>query len=140
MDPSEPTTAAAAISGADTAWLIVACAMVLLMTPALAFFYGERPWFRWVGLGFLPIVAAICWSTWSGLPTVFVFAAVSLIMIGRLQRDTLRMRIVLLAAAPFGMGYDILVGATPALIGGIVSAIIATAMLIREIKSRRQAV
>jgi Amt family ammonium transporter len=32
--------AAAAISAADTAWLIVAAALVLLMTPALAFFYG----------------------------------------------------------------------------------------------------
>ncbi len=29
-----------AVEAADTAWLIVACAMVLLMTPALAFFYG----------------------------------------------------------------------------------------------------
>jgi ammonium transporter, Amt family len=29
-----------AISGADTAWMLVATAMVLLMTPALAFFYG----------------------------------------------------------------------------------------------------
>ncbi len=28
------------VSGADTAWMLVACAMVLLMTPALAFFYG----------------------------------------------------------------------------------------------------
>jgi Amt family ammonium transporter len=28
------------IDPADTAWLLVACAMVLLMTPALAFFYG----------------------------------------------------------------------------------------------------
>jgi len=107
---------------------------------ALAFFVGERPWFRWVGLSFLPMVAAVCWSTWDGLPTVFVFAAVSLIMIGRLQRDTLRLRIFLLSAAPFGMGYDIAVGATPALIGGGVSAIIAAAMLIREIRSRRQSV
>jgi len=32
--------AVAAISSADTAWMIVACALVLLMTPALAFFYG----------------------------------------------------------------------------------------------------
>lgn len=30
----------AAVSGADTAWMIVATALVLLMTPALAFFYG----------------------------------------------------------------------------------------------------
>lgn len=29
-----------AIDSADTAWMLVACAMVLLMTPALAFFYG----------------------------------------------------------------------------------------------------
>src|SRR5260370_24655702 len=29
-----------AISGADTAWMMVACALVLLMTSALGFFYG----------------------------------------------------------------------------------------------------
>jgi len=29
-----------AVSGADTAWVLIATAMVLLMTPALAFFYG----------------------------------------------------------------------------------------------------
>src|SRR3954469_23950919 len=29
-----------AISPADTAWMLVATAMVLLMTPALGFFYG----------------------------------------------------------------------------------------------------
>src|SRR3954470_5796390 len=28
------------INAADTAWMLVAAAMVLLMTPALAFFYG----------------------------------------------------------------------------------------------------
>ena len=28
------------ISGADTAWLLVASALVMLMTPGLAFFYG----------------------------------------------------------------------------------------------------
>ena len=32
--------AEAVISGADTAWLLVSTALVLLMTPALAFFYG----------------------------------------------------------------------------------------------------
>jgi len=120
------------------AWSGAGVAGLGAMQSALAFFVGERPWFRWVGLSFLPVVAAVCWSTWDGLPTVFVFAAVALIMIGRLQRDTLHLRIFLLSAAPFGMGYDILVGATPALIGGGASAIIATAMLIREIKSRRQ--
>lgn len=30
----------AAISSGDTAWMLIATALVLLMTPALAFFYG----------------------------------------------------------------------------------------------------
>jgi Amt family ammonium transporter len=39
--PAAPVidAAGAAISGADTAWMLVATALVLLMTPALAFFY-----------------------------------------------------------------------------------------------------
>jgi hypothetical protein len=106
---------------------------------ALAFFFGDRPWFSRIGLVFLPVVAVVCYVTWSGIETLFAFAAVTLIMVGRLQKDTLRLRILLLAAAPFGMGYDIVVGAAPALIGALVSATIATAMLIREINERRQA-
>jgi len=35
-----PTPELPPISAADTAWMFVACAMVLLMTPGLAFFYG----------------------------------------------------------------------------------------------------
>lgn len=35
-----PALAAPAISAADTAWVLVATAMVLVMTPGLAFFYG----------------------------------------------------------------------------------------------------
>ncbi|HVS01226.1 MAG TPA: ammonium transporter [Thermoanaerobaculia bacterium] len=41
--PSLPCLAAdlaAGLVGADVAWMLVACALVLLMTPALAFFYG----------------------------------------------------------------------------------------------------
>jgi Amt family ammonium transporter len=35
-----PTPVPPGLNAADTAWMLVACAMVLLMTPALAFFYG----------------------------------------------------------------------------------------------------
>ena len=38
--PAALAQEAEAISGADTAWLLVATALVLLMTPGLAFFYG----------------------------------------------------------------------------------------------------
>ncbi len=38
--PAFAQDAEAAISGPDTAWILVSTALVLLMTPALAFFYG----------------------------------------------------------------------------------------------------
>jgi hypothetical protein len=104
---------------------------------ALAFFAGDRPWLQNVGYFFLPVVGVIGYLTWSGIESAFALAAVTLIMVGRMQSDTLRLRILLLAAAPFGMAYDIAVGAAPALMGGIVSAIIAVTMLVREIRSRR---
>jgi hypothetical protein len=106
---------------------------------ALAFFAGDRPWLRHVGYVFLPVVGVIGYLTWSGIESAFALAAVTLIMVGRMQGDTLRLRILLLAAAPFGMSYDIAVSALPALVGGIVSTIIAVGMLVREIRSRRPA-
>jgi hypothetical protein len=121
------------------AWSGAGVAGLGALQSAMAYFYGERPWFRRVGLVFLPVVAAISYATWSGWETVFAFIAVALIMVGRVQKDTLRLRILLLAAAPFGMAYDVLVGAAPALAGGGVSAVIAGSMLIREIRLRRQA-
>jgi len=106
---------------------------------ALAFFAGDRPWLRNAGYVFLPVVGVIGYLTWSGIESAFALTAVTLIMLGRLQSDTLRLRILLLAASPFGMAYDIAVGALPALMGGCVSTIIAVTMLAREIRSRRPA-
>jgi len=106
---------------------------------ALAYFAGDRPWLRQVGYVFLPGVGVIGYLTWSGIESAFALAAVTLIMVGRMQSDTLRLRILLLAAAPFGMAYDIAVCALPALIGGIVSTIVAVTMLVREIRLRRPA-
>jgi len=120
------------------AWSGAGVAGLGALQSVLAFFAGERPWLRRAGLVFLPVVVSICWATWSGLPSLFALAAVTLVMIGRLQRDTVRLRFFLLAAAPFGMGYDILVAALPALTGAVLSATIAATMLARELRQRRR--
>ncbi len=40
-EPGGPATAApAAVNAGDTAWVLMSAALVMLMTPALAFFYG----------------------------------------------------------------------------------------------------
>lgn len=119
------------------AWSGAGVAGIGATQSALAFIAGDHPKLRFAGFVFLPVVAVICAATWCGIASLFALVAVTLIMVGRMQRDTLRVRIMLLAAAPFGMGYDIVVGSTPALMGGIVSATIAVTMLVWEIRQRR---
>jgi hypothetical protein len=121
------------------AWSGAGVAALGALQSTVAFFAAERPWLRRAGFLFLPVVMVVCYATWSGIASAFALVAVTLVMVGRLQRDTLRLRILLLAAAPFGIGYDVTVGALPALTGAIVSATFAAAMLIREIRSRRRA-
>ena len=118
------------------AWSGAGVCCIGAVQSAVAFFAGERPWLRLVGVALLPFAGVITYFTWSGIASIFALAAVMLVMIGRLQHDAVRLRIFLLAAAPFGIGYDIVVGALPALLGGIISAAIAAVMLVRELKSR----
>ena len=120
------------------AWSGAGVAGLGALQTALACFAGERAWLRHSGLLLLPVVGLIGYASWSGIATLLAMIAVTLIMVGRAQRDTLRLRVLLLAAAPFGIGYDIVVGALAALVGGIVSAIVASVMLIREIRARRR--
>lgn len=105
----------------------------------VALLAGNRPWLPWLGAVFLPLVAAISFVTWSGASSAFALTACCLVMTGRMQRDTLRMRYFLLAASPFGIAYDMSVGAAPALVGACVSACIGLAALRREISARRRA-
>jgi hypothetical protein len=119
------------------AWSGAGVAALGATQTAVTIIAGDRPELRFLGVACLPTVAAISYATWCGLPSMLALAAVTLIMVGRMQHDTLRLRLLLLAASPFGMAYDIIVGATPALVGGIFSAAIALVALLREFRERR---
>jgi len=103
----------------------------------VAHFAGGRPCARFLGLAFLPVVTAFVFTNWDGLSSSLALASCCLVMLGRLQTNMIVLRIFLLAAAPFGIGYDIVVGAAPALIGGLTSAGLAITMLVRELRGRR---
>jgi len=118
------------------AWSGAGIACMGATQTAIAFFAGERPWLRKLGLVFLPAIGGVCYVTWSGAASFFALTACALVMLGRLQKDTLRLRLFLLAAAPFGISYDVTVGAPVALVGAITSATIAVVMLVREIRTR----
>ncbi|MCP4379864.1 MAG: YgjV family protein [Hyphomicrobiales bacterium] len=119
------------------AWSGAGVAALGATQTALNLIAGDRAWLKRAGVVFLPVVTVICVATWCGPASLCALAAVSLVMIGRMQSDTLRLRILLLAAAPFGMGYDILIGSIPGLIGAVFSACVAVTMLVREVRERR---
>ena len=105
----------------------------------VALIAGERPWLNRMGYVFLPVVLIMGIATFAGLPTILAVTACCLTMIGRLQRDLMRMRGIQLCAGPFGAAYDIAVQAWPALFGAILSFTIAAAAFRREMNRRAAA-
>ena len=103
----------------------------------IALLAGDRPWLSRMGLGFIPLVCLVGALTFSGPATILAVTACCLIMLGRLQSDTVRMRALMLAASPFGITHDIFTGAYPALAGALLSAAIAATAFHRELASRR---
>jgi hypothetical protein len=118
------------------AWSGAGVCMLGATQTVIALMAGNRPWLRWMGLAFLPVVFAICVMTWSGLPSFCSLTACSLVMLGRLQRDTVHLRFLMLAAAPFGMGHDLAVGSVAGLAGACLSASLTALTLRREIHKR----
>ncbi|SNS60178.1 YgjV family protein [Tropicimonas sediminicola] len=113
-------------------WSGMSVCLVGATQSAIALLAGDRPWLSRMGLGFIPVVITLCYLTWSGLPSLLAACACCLVMIGRMQRDMLRMRAIMLSASPFGIGHDLIVGAVAALAGAVLSCAIGAAALRRE--------
>lgn len=117
-------------SGAAVAWLGGVQTLLVL-------FLGAG-FTRTIAIVVFPTLLLIGATTWNGIPTLLALIACGLIMLGRLQQDTLSLRKLQLAAAPVGAAHDLLVGALPALAGAFASAVIAALALRREVVSRRK--
>lgn len=124
-----------ATMGQDTAAAV--CLAGAIQT-TVALLSGDRPWLKSMGYVFLPVVLLLGVATYAGLPTVLAITASSLIMLGRMQADTLRMRGVQLSALPFGAAHDVVVEAWFGLAGAVTSFAIAFLALRKE-QSRRRA-
>lgn len=118
------------------AWSGVGVTSIGASQTAVAWAAKDHAWAQRLGYWFLPLVAINCVVTWAGPCSAFACSACALTMLGRLQKDTLRLRLFLLSASPFGIAYDVSVGATVALCGACVSLAISLTMLGRELAHR----
>jgi hypothetical protein len=120
------------------AWSGTAICFLGASQTVIALIAGDRPGLRKLGLVFLPLVWVLAFATWAGISSLFALAACSLTMLGRLQSSTVALRGFMLGAAPFGISYDVSVGAGPALCGAVTSATLSAVILMREVMRRRE--
>ena len=117
-----------ALSAAVIAWIGAS------QTVSTAIFPGGTA-ARRLGFIFLPLAVCACILTWSGYVSLLALTACLLVMIARFQICTLRLRMLQLAASPFGIAHDIAMSAWPALTGAVLSLVIASFALGRELRA-----
>ena len=101
---------------------------------------GTRPGFRTVYLLTLPAIAAGLALTWMGWPSVFAALGMAGISVGRYQTRVRPFRIILLAAIPFWVGHNLLVGSLPGLLSDSLVSISSIVGLRRHLRVGRSAV
>ncbi|MFT5052809.1 MAG: hypothetical protein ACI8QZ_004247 [Chlamydiales bacterium] len=98
------------------AWTGAGMNLIAMLQALLAIPLGNRPGFRIAYLVTLPVIGAVVWISWAGLPSAFAAAGFALISLGRYQLSPVRFRIFMLAAIPAWVAHNILVGSIPGLI------------------------
>ena len=95
----------------------------------------RRPGLRWLYLSIVPAIAIVSVATWSGWPSACAALGMTMLTLGRFQSDPTRMRIVLLAAVPFWLAHDVLIGSLPAITADIATMAIGGLALMRGLPS-----
>lgn len=122
-----------ALMGQETATAVCLTGAIQTTVALLA---GDRKWLPKLAYVFLPVVLGLGAMTYAGIQTVFAVMACCLMMLGRMQSDTLSMRRIQLCASPFGATHDVIVGAWPCLAGACFSFAIALTGFLRERRER----
>ncbi len=92
----------------------------------------RRPNLRWTYYAIIPAIAAASAVTWAGWPSAFAALGMVFLTLGRMQSNLLWLRLLLLAAVPFWLIHDVLVGSLPALVADVASFGIGAVMLWRH--------
>lgn len=119
------------------AWTGVAVTAVGAAQSLFALSAQDHPALRRIGWTFLALPAVIAWTTWGGVHTLLATIALTLMMLGRMQRNEVHLRLVLLAATPFGMAHDFIIGSLPAFAGGALAFVLGGLVLLRHRAGRQ---
>jgi hypothetical protein len=113
-------------------WTAVAMNSIMIAQSVVAILLVQCPRLRWVYYALMPLLGAASIATWHGLPSFLSAAATTLSTIGRMQRNEIILRILLLASTPFWTAHDLVIGSLPGLIADVLSMATGATMLLRS--------
>lgn len=96
-------------------WTAAAVNLIGVLQIAAAIVLGGRPQFRWLGYVLAGLVVAASIFTWQGVLSLLACIGMALVAIGRVQRDAMRMRVLVLAGGPFWLVHDVLIASPVAI-------------------------
>ena len=113
-------------------WTAVAMNGLLGVQTVAAIWLERWPWLRWAYYALMPALGVASLATWHGLPSVLAAAATAFSTLGRMQRNEIVLRMLLLASTPCWTAHDLMVGSLPGLIADLLSMATGAAMLLRR--------
>lgn len=113
-------------------WTAVAMNGIMIIQSIVAIGLVRWPRLRWVYFALMPILGAASIATWQGLPSFLSAAATACSTVGRMQKNDVVLRLLLLASTPFWTAHDLAIGSLPGLIADVLSMTTGTIMLLRS--------
>ena len=116
-------------------WTAVAMNGLMGVQTVVAIWLVRWPRLRWAYYALMPALGGASLMTWHGLQSVLAATATVLSTIGRMQRNELVLRMLLLASTPCWTAHDLMVGSLPGLAADLLSMATGATMLLRRLLS-----
>jgi hypothetical protein len=111
-------------------WTAAAMNALLALQTGVAIGIERWPRLRMAYYALIPVVAGLTLVTWYGWPSILAAAATALSTVGRIQRNEMLFRALLLATTPLWAMHDLVVGSLPGFAADILSMLTGAIMLL----------
>lgn len=111
-------------------WTAAAMNALLALQTGVAIGVERWPRLRMAYYALIPVVAGAAVATWYGWPSILAAAATALSTVGRIQRNEMLFRALLLATTPLWALHDLAVGSLPGFAADILSMLTGATMLL----------
>jgi hypothetical protein len=91
--------------------------------------FGGHARLRWISHALVPVIVAVCFATWEGMPSLLSTLGTVLIAAGRTQTNPSNLRLLVLSGTPFWLLHDVMIG-SPLVIADTLGIVLGLATLL----------